>query len=464
MTAALPSFRNKPILGYIHEVNGQPEFYGHNIHEDKNGDTVYDEIPVGTVPESCNATLVYDAEKGRKYVEIDGYIYEEYSKAAEILQREGECAVSVELTIKSFSYNAKEKFLDIEDFYFSGVTILGKDEYGNEVKPGMSGSNIRLKDFRAENNSLFTKDYSEELIKVQEKLDILLSRFDINDDEKGGTNQLNKFEELLAQYAKTVEDIDFDYESMTDEELEAKFAELFSDADPEPESNPDNEPEGGKDPEANPETEPEVNPEGDPNPEATEKMTRSFEISHDDIRYALYNLLMPYEDADNDWYYISAVYDTYFVYEGCYNPVIWGQSYSKEDDNVTLSGERYSLHRELLTDSEYAELKSMRENYSALVEFKTNTENAAIRDQKFAILNDEKYDLVRETDEFKALVENVDNYSVEDIEKEAKCISFDFSAKFSATNSSTNKPNKGISKKFADAKSKPKKIYGNLFN
>ena len=123
MSKALPSFSNRPILGYIHEVNGQYEFYKHNMHEE-DGEIVYDEVPIGIIPESCNAQLVYDKDKNKTYCEVDGYIFEEYSKAAEILEREEECSVSVELSIRSLSYNAKEKYLDIEDFFFSGVTIL----------------------------------------------------------------------------------------------------------------------------------------------------------------------------------------------------------------------------------------------------------------------------------------------------------------------------------------------------
>ena len=62
MKAALPSFSNRPILGYIHEVDGQPEFYTHCMHEDENNNIVYDEIPIGIIPESCNAKLEYDKE------------------------------------------------------------------------------------------------------------------------------------------------------------------------------------------------------------------------------------------------------------------------------------------------------------------------------------------------------------------------------------------------------------------
>ena len=37
---------------------------------DEDGNIVYDEIPVGIIPESCNAQLVYDEEKGKTYEEI----------------------------------------------------------------------------------------------------------------------------------------------------------------------------------------------------------------------------------------------------------------------------------------------------------------------------------------------------------------------------------------------------------
>ena len=185
MEKSLSTFKNRPILAYIHEVDGQPEFYGHNMHEDENGDVVYDEFPIGIIPESCNAKIVYDEEKGKNYVEVDGYIFEEYSKAAEILQREQECAVSVELSINELSYNAKEKYLEIEDFFFSGVTILGKTPSGQPVNPGMQGANIRLSDFEEKNNSLFS-NYSEQISEMQEKLDTLLSHFDNKNSKEGG--------------------------------------------------------------------------------------------------------------------------------------------------------------------------------------------------------------------------------------------------------------------------------------
>ena len=120
MLDALPSFSNRPILGYIHKVvtdenpDGQWEFYGHNCHEE-NGELVYDEVPIGIIPESCNAQLIYDKDKDKTYCEVDGYIFEEYSRASDILKREGECSVSVELSIRELSYEAKQKYLNSQN-------------------------------------------------------------------------------------------------------------------------------------------------------------------------------------------------------------------------------------------------------------------------------------------------------------------------------------------------------------
>lgn len=435
MEAALPSFSNRPILGYIHKVTtdenpeGQWEFYSHNMHEDENGDVVYDEYPIGIIPESCNAQLVYDEEKKKTYCEVDGYIFEEYSKAAEILQREEECSVSVELSIRELSYDAKQKFLNIEDFWFSGVTILGKTPQGNEVKPGMTGSNIKLADFSSKNNSLF-EDYESKMIELQDRLEKLESAcfnreqnpVQILSEEGGNENSMNKFEELLAKYNKTAEDVTFDYENLSDEELEAKFAEVFGE-----DNGTDGENSEGNET-GEPSNDGEGEGEGFSEPDGTdgegqtfEKMTRTFEISHDDIRYALYNLLASYEDADNEWYYITGVYDSYFVYESWDGGKIYGQKYTKDNDNVAFDGERYTLHKEYLTDSEYAEIQNMRADYSSIVEELNTYKSAEVFADKMTVFDDEAYAEYLDTDEFKALMseDSVNKYSKEELSEKA---------------------------------------------
>ena len=441
MEAALPSFSNRPILGYIHKVTtdenpeGQWEFYSHNMHEDENGDVVYDEYPIGIIPESCNAQLVYDEEKKKTYCEVDGYIFEEYSKAAEILQREEECSVSVELSIRELSYDAKQKFLNIEDFWFSGVTILGKTPQGNEVKPGMTGSNIKLADFSSKNNSLF-EDYESKMVELQARIENLEtacfnkeqnSSVRTLSKEGGNKESMTKFEELLAKYNKTVEDVTFDYSELSDEELEAKFAEVFGeDNNTDGDNSGDNtanEPSNDNEGDGENTTEPEGTTDGDNEGEGQnfENMTKTFEISHDDIRYALYNLLSSYEDADNEWYYITGVYDSYFVYESWDGGKIYGQKYTKDNDNVSFDGERYNLHKEYLTDSEYTEIQDMRSNYSSVVEELNTYKSAEVFADKMTVFDDEAYSEYLDTDEFKALMseDSVNKYSKEELSEKA---------------------------------------------
>ena len=157
MKKALPTFKNKPILAYIHKITNEDgeeeEVFGwHAVHEDEDGNTVYDERMVGIIPESSSPSLEYDDKKKKYYVNVDGYLYEEYSNAKDILERMGQAAVSIEISVTQLSYDAKEKLLLIEDFYLNGVTILGKDPEGNIVEEGMEGSNIKLTDFSKEKN------------------------------------------------------------------------------------------------------------------------------------------------------------------------------------------------------------------------------------------------------------------------------------------------------------------------
>lgn len=456
MTAALPSFSNRPILGYIHEVDGEYHFYGHNMHLDGNGEIVYDEVAIGTIPESCNARLEYDEEKGKTYVVVDGYIYEEYTKAAEIMQREKECSVSVELSIRQLSYNAADKYMNIEDFYFSGVTILGKNEKGEDIKPGMTGSNVKIGDFDQHPVNTPTKEptFAEQFRELFQKC-MTEAMKDINplNSTKGGNNQM--FEELLIKYNKTVDDITFEYEGMSDTELEEAFAKAFDESvtveypvlepgnDPQPDDNDE--------------------PVQDPEPEVFQKI---FQISHDDIRYALYNLLSDFENSDNEWYWINAVYDDHFVYEGWSNNKVWGQKYTVENDNVSFDGERYELFKELLTASEKAELDSMRANYSSIQSQLSEYQKKEETTKKKELMASSDYQIISNSEDFillsKSVNEETDNMTFTALKE--KCdemlLNYAKSGKFSFAVNSEHSKNTSV--RFPEVQEKSKSRYGSL--
>lgn len=470
----------KPILAnfmeYIDEKTGETlkDFTSHDMEINEDGSINYLEKQVGCFT-SDEPYFEIEEETGHNF--LYGYcaIPREYTDACSIIERKNGTKVSVELAVNELSFNGKTKVLELTDIVIMGATCLGKNPNTLEdVGEGMLNARLDIADFSAQNNSVM--QYANKLDSLTSKVDLLLSRFDIDNTKRKEENdsQMSKFEELLNKYNKSVEDIDFDYESMSDEELEAKFAELFNEEGEEEseetleEDTPaplDLGDEVGDTPSSEePTDENKEEVAVDTNDEIKKKqysIIKGYELSHDDIRYAIYNLLASYEQADNEWYFIESIYDNHFVYSNWYGDKVYGQNYVKDGDNVSFDGERYNLHKELLTDAEYVELQSMRANYEALVEFKATVEKNELHAKREEILANDKYSSISENEEFKKLVKNMDNYSLEELEKEAKIIFADNVdvAQFSATEK------KNDIKVFANVnKTKKESRYGNLFS
>ena len=428
MEAALPSFSNRPILGYIHQLeDGTWDFYSHNIEvvedeNEKDGARIdYLETPVGIIPESCNAHLEYDEENNVYRTCVNGFIFEEYSKAGDILRAKGISNVSVELAINDMSYNSDDGYLSINDFYFMGVTILGRDEDGNIVEPGMAGSNITLGSFSAENNSMLNNDIQNTLIDTLNRLAESLDKFNniTNSNKEGGENAMNKFEELLELYGLTAEEIEFEVEGLSDEDLETAFTEAFGDAEEfkKKKKCSEDDPEDGEDFAGCGKKKKRCSVNA-------ETGTIEFEMSHDDIRMALYSLLESSWD-DNSYSWICEVYDNYFVYQketysdSGYESKYYKQSYSKSADNVELTGDAVEVFSTFVTESEKTALDMIRSQYDELKAFKDNYEAEQQKVQKDAIFDNEVYDDIRESDEFKALIKDAAKYSIDEIQN--KC-------------------------------------------
>ncbi|RHS68136.1 hypothetical protein DW954_02005 [Clostridium sp. AM45-5] len=303
---AMGTIADRPVLAAIHQLDdGSWDFEGHEMEiildSDGNREIKYIESQVGSFS-SEPAFWEHDDELNKDYVCAYAYISEEYTRACEIIRQKQGSKNSCELFIDDFSFNAKEKYLELNDFYVNASTLLGSHDDGTQIQEGMEGSRADIADFSVDHNSVkFDKD--EKIIELLENMNKLLANFsDDKNNQKGGTTG-KMFEELLKKYNKTVEDITFEYENLSDEELEAKFTEMFENDNTG--TGDGNEPSGEGNNGGN--SGPEGNPGGEE--QTFTKMTRTYELSHDDIRYALYQLLSTYEDSDNDWYFINAVYD-----------------------------------------------------------------------------------------------------------------------------------------------------------
>lgn len=436
---ALPSLHYRPVLAAITTLSdGTTDFTSHAMEFDEEGNVIYIEQPIGVFVNPENYHLEYDESHDKTYVIADAVIYNDYcAPACEIIKRKRGTKVSCELSISELSFDVKDKVLHLDKFRYNGVTCLGTDPVTEKpVEEGMEGARLDISDFSEDKNSLFTNT-EEKLLKVIQSLQDTLAKFEIKEPTKGGDQTL-KLNELLEKYSKTVEDLDFDYESLSDEELEAKFAELF-------------------------ENEPEILPEPETPADFNKKKyiqkengntEVAFEISHEDVRGALYSLLSTWEENDDEWYYINATYDDYFVYSNWDESKIFRHGYMKDGDSVSLADERTELFKEYLTLSEKTELENLRSNYAAL-QAKVNDYESK---DKAAVLDAEIYGELKDREDFKELINNQANYSVEEVQTKADAIL----GKYVKEKGTFNYQQKPSAIGFTEPK-KAKKPYGSLF-
>ena len=435
----MSSIKNRPLLAYIHQLpDGSYDFKQHDrrtvVNADGEEEIEYLESPIGHFTNDEPWLEEDKKKKDRYYVLGKAVVYEEYTKACEILKNKNGSDCSVELEIQDFSFDAKSKTLNIESFFIKGVTLLGskvnvKTGKVEKVLPGMEGAKVTLEDFMSNTSS----DGCFE-----------------NNEQKGGNEDMNKFEELLAKYNKTAEDIDFDYADMSDEELENKFAELFEDAGAE---------EGAEDTVGSTEESAEGTQEStaettvsteelepaeevvvdDEEGKKSEKkksvlsvnelengdLQVSFELSHDAKRGKIYKALSKIEnDPDfTGWLDLLTVYDNYFIAR-IYtrnDDELFGQRYEFDaNDNLVLIDEPYQVHAEFLTNDEYAALNEMRSNYSAMVsELETYKLNEARQSKEDVLIKDETFSQYLDEEEFKELKASMDKYSLDEFKEKA---------------------------------------------
>lgn len=481
MKAAMPSLKYSPLLANIHQLDdGTWDFHSHDYHiekdEDGNENVVYDEKQVGTFT-ADEPYLEYDKEMDKTYVVARVAIPESYTRCADIIREKNGTKVSCELIIYECSYNAKEKYLQLDNFEFAGCTCLGSEKDGTPIGEGMLGSKITLEDFSEENNSLIK--FNEKMVELQARLEKLETAcFDNKKDnsKEGGNENLSKFEELCQKYKKTVDDITFDYENMSDDELVEAFTKAFDETD-----STDDGSEGVDTPYGS-ETTADENGEGENNPteknpdesekgdatddetafidddESKKKVTNSentveysftkngeikkFAVSLQDKIYAIQDLVnATYAETDNTYYGVN-VYDDYVIMCDWWSGRYYKQTYDSKDDNYSLTGDRVEVYVEFVTADEQKEIESMRSNYAELKAFKENVEKNELHSKKESLLADEKYSVLSDNEAFAELKKNMDNYSLDDLETKAKVIFADYVSSvgnFSLNSSNENK-------------------------
>ena len=470
------TFKGRPILGAIYKTDtGEYEFRAHDMEVIDGGEDIeYIEQPIGVISQTEDPYLEYDKKEDKNYLMVSGTIFSDYSRAAEILERRRTCKCSVEIAVDELSYNCEEDYLSIDKFRFSGVTILGYEQDGvTEIQEGMQGSKITIDDFSEKKNSMFSADYQERLIETLEKLNMTLESFnDKTHSEKGGEKVMNKFEELCEKYNKAADEVTFEYNNLSDEELEVAFKEAFEEAAEAPVEEPAETPveEPAEDPEEDPTEESAAEPveelveEGEQQPE--EKFVLKYELSHDDVRTALYELLDAYSEVGYCTCWIAEVYDDKFIYHDYMEGKFYRQDYSRDGENVMLGDNKVEVFNEWLSQAEKDALDTLKADYSILKEFKETYDATQLQEQKDAIFAREEFASIVNTKAFKALVESAKDYTLEECEQKAKTIledCNDYVSNFAYQDNDTKKI-KTLGLNFNAKPNKKKTAYGGLFD
>lgn len=474
---SLSTIAYKPLLANFCEIDGVKDFTSHDMTINEDGSVNYVERQIGCFT-SDTPEIKHDEETDKDFVYARVAIPRDYTDACEIIERKNGTKVSVELLVNEMSYSVEDKVLQLDDIVVSGATCLGRNpETGEFVEEGMRGARLDIESFSNTNNSIvnsFSIDVDTKLVEILGKLDNTLSNFNKNNNtEKGVRSEMSHFEELLEKYGFNESELDFDYENMSDDELDVAFEEFKNKkyADDDGDAGSDTGDAGdteGTDPGADTgdgtePTDPEPSEPSEDDDETKKKFVKIFkvEISHGEIQNALYNLLGQYDESDNDYYYIRDVFDSYFIMQGWCSGKLYKQGYSVDGENVAFDGERTEVFELILTESEKLSIEKMRENYAELKKFKEDYEAAEQKAAKDAIFADEAYDSIRESDEFKTLVNDSKKYSVEEIQNKCDLL-FAASVK-KAQFAAKDKKSHSLGFNFSKKEDKKASAYGNLF-
>ena len=454
MKTNMSSFKGRPILANIIKTDtGEYEFHSHDIEFNEDGEIEYLEHPVGVISQLEEPYLEYDKEEDKTYLHVNGHIFTEYSRAAEILERRRTCKCSVEIAVNELSWNGEEDYLSIDSFTFMGVTILGYEQDGvTEIQEGMKGSKITIDSFSTD-NSMLGVNYQEKMIEVLDKLNTTLSNFNKQNSKEGGEEEMVDVEDIVVEEELNDPEVVV-VEEQTDGEEVVVNEEIVSE---------ETSFEDGDEEEVVV-VEEEVKVEEPVVEEVEEKFEIKFELSHDDVRMALYQLLNAYSEDGYSYAWIIEVYDNKFIYEDWTDEgyKFFRQTYSKDGDNVAFDGERVEVFNEWLSKAEKDALNELKSSYAELKAFKENYDAAALKEEKDAVFASAEYDEIRETDEFKALISEMDKYSVEEIKVKADLL---FAASMKKKYSFEAKPAKksAVGLNFQAEPDKKKEAYAGLF-
>lgn len=452
----LPTLNYCPVVGHIIECTdeeGSVHRYvgGHDFTITENWEIKDLTVPYGVVVEnSYDWEIINEYGKDVEYLTANAILWTgRYPELKDCIYSEDFWFnQSMEINIPEGKYRPLEEdsnYTELLEWTYSALCLLGKADANSTT--GHTDSKEHTEPCFISSKVIpieFSKsEFSNLMDEMKEKISFCFNNqtsnigIDINSN-KGGKN-LDKKLEILQKFNKTVEELDFSIDEMTEEELEAKMTELFGVNEPEPITEPE------------PTTDPVV-PSSEP---------VSFSATYNQKRQALRNALDPIVVKDEDGNYVE---ETYFYVEDFSDEYVYVEKdyWSANDYKCTFGRFAYSFDEATVTatlTSEFEEMVKMwltleekenlekerlekeakfealeqefieyKENYSVtneeVEELKAYKLNKEAEERKFAedTLFADYEETIGETEEFKALKEKASEFSLDALKKECLCI------------------------------------------
>lgn len=359
------------------------DFGGHDMHlqddifNEDQSKVIYDERVVGIVPETNDFEIVHDDQHDWDVVYVTALLFRDYGNyVCDILNaKDGETDVSAEIYCPDIEYDADNKVIVVNKMIMSGVTLLGSDR-----TPAMTGAKASVFEIDPQ---VKTEQMLNLMSELKSSLDNYISTHSGKPVSKEGGKEQLKFKELLEKYKVTEDQITFETEGLSDEELEQKFVENFA-----------------------------------KNEVTYSVKGNTFSVELDEIYCALSRLVQE-TYADDEAYYSLDIYpeDHELIMHtwGCRKG--YKQKYSvDENDMFSLVGDRVEVESVWLTADEKASIDNMKANYSEISEKLKKYEDEP---KKVEILNSDAYSAISEDAEFKKLCSDHFDLSIEDVSKKA---------------------------------------------
>jgi hypothetical protein len=407
LESMIPSLANIPILGYITvDEDGNTDFKGHEerlVIENGEFKLQYIGHAYGVVPENNNAHFEFRYGNDgveREYLVAEGILWTgKFPEVKKIFDRDGGFkSQSMELEPSSvMGYTNDEGLFVFTQAKFEGLCILGEG-----VTPAMINSTI-------------------ERFSVADRLKVELSEMLKEFNAHFSATQEKGDETVDKEVLETVENTEFEEQPQEDQK-DASPVDNFEET-PSSENTTEETPSEGEGEQSEKfEASSEVEGEGETAGEEPAKftVTRTFELSHDDIRKQMWEKIDSHMQSKgyDGWFWINTIYETYLIVSDDDSEKFYKVGYSNDNGTINL-GDVEEVFPMFLTAEEKSAIEITRANFEALEnevkqlrEFKENIELKE-KEAKLA-----QYANVLSQEEYKTIKDNLKNFSLIDIEKE----------------------------------------------